>query len=106
MDPGERVAGFRFLVRDRAGQFTWAFDAVLAAAGIEVVKIPPRSPGSNAFAGRWVRTARSGVTGRMLIAGRRHLRAVLDEHAAHYSRHRPHRAEICGQESAATGRRR
>ena len=41
--PGEPGAGFRFLVRDRAGQFTEAFDAVLSGAGIEVVKIPPRS---------------------------------------------------------------
>jgi hypothetical protein len=41
MDLGERAAGFRFLVRDRAGQFTGAFDTVLAAAGIAVVKIPP-----------------------------------------------------------------
>jgi len=44
MDLGDRAADFRFLVRDRAGQFTAAFDAVLAGAGIEVVKIPPRSP--------------------------------------------------------------
>ena len=43
MDLGEHVARFRFLVRDRAGQFTDSFDAVLADAGIEVVKIPPRS---------------------------------------------------------------
>jgi len=43
MELGDRAAGFRFLVRDRAGQFTAAFDAVLAGAGIEVVKIPPRS---------------------------------------------------------------
>jgi hypothetical protein len=42
MDVGDR-AGFRFLVRDRAGQFTGAFDAVLADAGIEAVKIPAES---------------------------------------------------------------
>jgi len=41
MDLGEHVGRFRFLVRDRAGQFTASFDAVLADAGIEVVKIPP-----------------------------------------------------------------
>ena len=44
MNLGNRAASFRFLVRDRAGQFTEAFDAVLSAAGIKVVKIPPRSP--------------------------------------------------------------
>jgi putative transposase len=43
MDLGDRAADFRFLVRDRAGQFTVSFDAVLADAGIEAVKIPPRS---------------------------------------------------------------
>jgi putative transposase len=48
-DPGDRAADFRYLVRDRAGQFTEAFDAVLADAGIKAVKIPPRSPRANAY---------------------------------------------------------
>jgi putative transposase len=39
-----------------------------------------------------VRTVRAEVTDRMLIAGPRHLRAVLDEYVAHYNRHCPHRA--------------
>jgi putative transposase len=92
MDLGARATQFRFMVRDRAGQFTDAFDAVLAGAGIEVVNIPPRSPAANAYAERWVRTARAEVTDRMLIFGPRHLRAVLDEYVAHYNHHRPHRA--------------
>ena len=92
MDLGEHVGRFRFLVRDRAGQFAASFDAVLADAGIEVVKIPPRCPRANCFAERLVLTVRTELTDRMLIFGERHLRRVLAEYAAHYNTQRPHRA--------------
>jgi putative transposase len=92
MDLGNRAADFRFLVRDRAGQFTASLDAVLASAGIEAVRIPPRSPRANAYAERFVLTARTEVTDRMLIFGERHLRVVMTEYEAHYNRRRPHRS--------------
>jgi putative transposase len=53
--------------------------------------IPPRSPPATADAGRWVLTMRSELTGRRLNAGRRHLRTVLHEYAAHHNQHRPRR---------------
>ena len=92
IDFGDRAAAFRFLIRDRAGQFTVSFDAVLASAGIEAVKIPPRSPRANAFAERFVLTARTEVIDRMLIVGEPHLRTVLAGYEAHYNRRRPHRS--------------
>jgi putative transposase len=92
MDLGDRAAGFRFLIRDRAGQFTGSFDAALASSGIQVLKIPPRSPRANAYAERFVLTARTEVTDRMLIFGERHLRSILDEYVQHYNGQRPHRS--------------
>ena len=91
-DLGDRAAAFRFRVRDRAGQFAEAFDAVLAGAGIEVVKITPRSPRANAYAERFVLTARTEVTDRMLIFGQRHLRLVLADYEGHYNGRRAHRS--------------
>jgi transposase InsO family protein len=92
MDLDDRATAFRFLVRDRAGQFTTSFDAVLAGAGIDIVKIPPRCPRANCFAERFVLTARTELTDRILIFGERHLRTVLAQFAAHYNGRRPHRA--------------
>ena len=93
MDPGDRTADFRFLIRrDRAGQFSASFDAILASAGIEPIKIPPRSRQANSYAGRFVLTARAEVTDRILTFSERHLRTVLAEYEAHYNGRRPHRS--------------
>jgi putative transposase len=92
MDLDDRATSFQFLVRDRAGQFTTSFDAVLAGAGIDTVKIPPRCPRANCFAERFVLTARTELTDRILIFGERHLRTVLAQFGAHYNGRRPHRA--------------
>ncbi|MGW4116761.1 integrase core domain-containing protein [Actinosynnema sp. NPDC004786] len=92
MDLRDRADDFRFLVRDRAGQFITSVDAVLADAGIEVVKIPPRCPRANAYAERFVGTVRREVTDRLLILNEPHLRSVLDRYVTHYNHRRPHQA--------------
>jgi transposase InsO family protein len=92
IDPGERAAASRFLVRDRAGQFTAPSDPAQAGAGIEAVKIPPRRPRANASAERFARTARTEVTDPMLIPGEPHLRSVPAGYARHYNGRRPHRS--------------
>jgi len=92
MDLDDLAATFRFLVRDRAGQFITAFDAALAGAGIDVVQIPPRCPRANCFAERFVLTARTELTDRILIFSERHLQTVLTQYGAHYNGRRPHRA--------------
>jgi len=44
MDLGQRMATVKFLIRDRAGQFTGSFDAVFTAAGTTILASPPQAP--------------------------------------------------------------
>jgi putative transposase len=92
MDLGGHATQFRFLDRDRAGQFTASFDAVLADVGIQAVRISPGCPRANCYAERFVRTVRAELTDRMLIFNERHLSALLAEYVRHYNGRRPHRA--------------
>jgi putative transposase len=96
MDLDQHAERFRFLIRDRAAKFTAAFDAVFAAAGIEVVTIPPWAAKANAFAERWVRTLRTECLDWMLIWNRRHLEQVLTVYVEHYNTARPHRGSNLG----------
>jgi putative transposase len=99
MNLGDHPDGFKFLVRD--AKFTMAFDAVLAADGITIIKTPVQAPRANAIAGRWIASARRECLDRMLVIGERHLQLVLAEYADHYNLHRPYRAL---QQSPPAGR--
>jgi putative transposase len=92
MDLRERAGHFKFLVRDRDGKFTAAFDEVLAGDGVRIIKTPVRSPRANSFAERYVGTLRRECLDHLLIYGEQHLRQVLSAYARHYNEHRPHQS--------------
>jgi putative transposase len=92
MDLGDRAADFRFLVRDRAGQFTASFDAVLTTEGIRILASPPQSPKANAICERLIGTLRRELLDRLLIVNEHHLHKVLTEYLRHYNTARPHRS--------------
>jgi Integrase core domain len=85
MEPGPRMTGVKFLITDRAGQFTAGFDAVFLAGGITIVASPPQAPKANAICERVIGTLRREVPGRLLIVSECHLRQVLTECLAHYN---------------------
>jgi transposase InsO family protein len=89
---GDRAEGFTFLIRDRDTKFTTMFDEVFTAAGIRILKTPPRAPRANAFAERWIGGLRRELLDRILIVNARHLRRVLAIYETHFNEHRPHRS--------------
>jgi putative transposase len=88
---GDQGRAVRFLVRDRDAKFIVPFDEVLKSIGARVILTPVRSPRANAFAERFVRTARTECLDWLLIRGERHLGRVLGEFVEHYNTERPHR---------------
>ncbi|MFE5683316.1 integrase core domain-containing protein [Streptomyces sp. NPDC056512] len=96
------IAGIKFLIRDRAGQYTDAFDAVFTGAGLRALKSPPQAQKANTLR-RFNGTLRRELPDRTLILNERHLRRTLTKYLEHYNGHRPHRAlnQLCPSQAEA-----
>ena len=92
MDLGEKAHKVKFMIRDRGSNFTAAFDAVLAGAGIRTVLCNVRTPRMNAIAERWIGGCRRELLDRTLIWNQHHLRRILRQYETHHNQHRPHRS--------------
>jgi transposase InsO family protein len=92
MDLGGQADRVKFMIRDRGPNFTAAFDAVLADAGILTVLCNVRTPRMNAIAERWIGGCRRELLDRTLIWNQNHLRRILHEYETHHNQQRPHRS--------------
>jgi putative transposase len=92
MDPGERAARSRFLIRDRDSKFTAASGEILAGNGVRVIKTPARSPRANSLAERYAGTPRHQRLDHLLTHSERHLRRTLTQYPRHDNDHRPHQS--------------
>jgi hypothetical protein len=88
MDLGEQAHRVKFMIRDRGSDFTAAFDAVLADAGIRTVLCNVQTPRMNAIAERWIGGCRRELLDRTLVWNQAHLRRILREYETHHNQHR------------------
>ena len=67
-----------------------AFDTVFTSEDVTIIRTPVRAPNANAFAERWIRSARDECLDKILILSEGHLRRVLSTYVAYYTTARPH----------------
>ena len=79
------------MIRDRGSNFTAAFAAVLAGAGIRTVLCNIQTPRMNAITERWIGGCRRELLDRTLVWNQTHLRQILRQYETHHNQHRPHR---------------
>src|SRR6266567_767244 len=92
MDLDEQADRVKFMIRDRGSNFTAAFDAVLADAGIRTVLCNIQTPRMNAITERWIGGCRRELLDRTLVWNQAHLLRILRDYEAHHNQHRSHRS--------------
>jgi len=78
------------LLMDRDGTFSPAFRQLLSNAGVEPVRLPPRSPNLNAWVERFHRTIKSECLEQMIFFGEDTLRRATTVFLEHYHAERNH----------------
>ena len=63
---------------------------MFAAEDVKIIRTPFRAPRANAFAERWIRSARTECLDRVLILNEANLERVMKEYIDYYNRARPH----------------
>jgi len=84
------LSGGRKLLIDRDAKYSGDWRAFLKEQGVEVIRLPPKSPNLNAYAERFVRSIKGECFNRMIFIGEASLRRAIREFMAHYHAERNH----------------
>jgi len=82
--------GCRYLIHDRSTLFSNGFRMVLEGAGMELVRLPARSPNLNAFAERFVRSIKESCLDQLILIGEASLHRATSNFLLHYHQERNH----------------
>ena len=80
----------KVVLTDRDANFSCAFRTILREAGIEPVRLPPKSPNLNAYLERFHLSIKSECLDRMIFFGEMSLRRATNSYLEHYHRERNH----------------
>ena len=83
-------APVRYVLLDRDTKFTAEFQAILTAAQVEPVLLPPKSPNCNAPLERFFRSLKDEALSRIILFGETALREAVTEYVIHYHGERAH----------------
>jgi homeodomain-containing protein len=83
----------RYVLHDRDTKFCASFRTVLAAGGVKTIPLPAKSPNLNAFAERWVRSAKEECLSKLILFGEGPLLRTLAEFSTHYHGERNHQGK-------------
>ena len=78
------------LIHDRDTKFTKQFDDIFRSDGLEVIKLPFKSPNMNAHCERVVRTIKNEALDYFIVFGEDHLNHIVSSFVEYYNTLRPH----------------
>jgi transposase InsO family protein len=86
------LEGKKYLIHDRDSKYCPAFFRVIKDSGVDLVKLPKRSPNLHSYAERWVLSIKSDCLSKLILFGEASLRRAVSQYLIHYHEERHHQS--------------
>jgi putative transposase len=93
MDGCGALRDCRYLLHDCDAKYSASFRAIIETGRVKALILPARSPNLNAYAERWIRSAKEECLSKIILFGERSLRRAMKEYVEHYHTERNHQGK-------------